>query len=115
MNRIVASLVVALASNLSVVATVRAAAEPAALRFVDSAPFLAGHIYGIDAVDQAETGYGQRLSTTLTPGLRTVRYTCPGRDSAPHAAHLSFVFEAGRGYELVCGANGEAEVRSADC
>ena len=70
---------------------------------------------GIDGIDSQRTVYGERLSADLSSGRRTVWYTCPDQPAMEGGSRMTFDFEAGEVYELVCHAGGGAEIRPAGC
>ena len=88
-----------------------AAAEAASIDFVSDARVV-GARYGIDAIDGQPRFYGQRTSARIAPGLRSIAYACPGGEGV---SRLSYAFETGQTYELVCTAGHVAEVRSTGC
>ena len=91
------------------------APEQARLLFDTARQPYVGTAIGIDGIDSQRTVYGERLSADLAPGRHTVWYTCPDEPAVEGGARLTFDFEAGEGYELVCRAGGEAEIRPAGC
>jgi hypothetical protein len=92
-----------------------AASEQARLVFDTTRQPFAGTAIGIDGIDSERTVYGARMSVDLAPGRRTVWYTCPDEPAMEGGARLTFDFEPGEGYALVCRAGREAEIRPAGC
>ena len=92
-----------------------AAPEQARLVFDTARQPFAGAAIGIDGIDSQRMVYGARLSVDLAPGRHTVWYTCPDEPAMEGGARLTFDFEPGEGYTLVCRAGAEAEIRPADC
>ncbi|HET9775960.1 MAG TPA: hypothetical protein VFP77_05290 [Gemmatimonadaceae bacterium] len=104
----------ALAVLIAATLTSAAAAQQdsnATLSFNSQTWVPSGYAYGIEAIDNEERGSGLRLTADIGAGHKTIWYSCPG---TPEGA-LTFDFEAGRKYELVCNAGVEAEIRSVDC
>ena len=102
-----------LASAL-LVSSLASAAEPATLHFVSPESELVGNTFGMDAIDARALVLDERDSTPLEAGMRTVWYSCPGETAAAGASRMSFAFEAGKRYELVCRAGREATIVEAD-
>jgi hypothetical protein len=100
-------------ASLLMIATATPAAPTASLRFVAADP-LAGISYGIVSVDERRSVYGQRVSTSVLAGTRTVAYTGPGELTTVRGSQMSFDFNAGENYELVCRAGQQALIRRAD-
>jgi hypothetical protein len=90
-------------------------AKDAVLQYVAPFQVLTGVSYGMSAVDSRPLFLDQRASTHVASGLRTVWYSCPNEAPASGGSRLSFEFEPGRVYELVCRAGQQAEIRAADC
>lgn len=88
--------------------------EPASVSFVAEDLALAGIAYGIDAVDALPRVFGDRLSTHVSAGNRTVWYSCPNAPRVEGGSHLTFNFVGGRRYELVCRHGQDAEIRPSD-
>lgn len=111
-------------SGLSILAAAAmAAAQPAPEPAGDSAslvfvaPFrstLAGSLYGLEAIDAAPRVYARRTSTEVAAGERTVWYACPGEAPMAGDTRITFDFEAGHRYELVCQAGMAAQIRQAE-
>lgn len=92
-------------------AAVESTDEAASLAFVSDNQVLVGISYGLDAIDARPRLFGERVAAHLAPGERTVRYSCPG---APDSSALTFNFEAGQRYQLVCQAGKDAVIRKSD-
>jgi hypothetical protein len=90
------------------------AAATASLTFKAKGAALVGTVYGLDAIDDEARVYGQRASAEILAGRRTVSYTCPDAPLGIDGSRLSFDFEAGSHYELVCRAGQQAEIRLVD-
>jgi hypothetical protein len=88
---------------------------PATLAFDSGIEALAGITYGLEAVDEQELAFGQKLATSVPTGTRTVRYSCPANGEGDGNGTLSFEFEAGQKYQLVCLPDAHAEIRAGDC
>jgi hypothetical protein len=101
-------------ASLLMIATAIPAAPTATLQFVDKDMPLAGISYGIDFIDGNRNAFGQRVSTAVPAGTRTVWYTCPGEAPMSSGSRLSFDFKAGERYELVCRTGQDALIRRAD-
>jgi len=86
----------------------------ATLKFVSENRILLGTAYGLDAIDARPRGFGQRLSADLTAGQRTVWYSCPNSPQVGGGSRITFNFESGHSYELVCQAGKEAVIRQTD-
>jgi len=84
----------------------------AVLQYVAPFQALAGISYGLTAVDGQPLILDQRVTTHVDPGVRTVWYSCP---NASGGSRLSFDFQAGQIYELVCREGHPAEIRAAGC
>jgi hypothetical protein len=65
---------------------------------------------GITEVDGQGVPGGPAMSVSLNPGRRTVTYSCPGWFSVDGFPELSYRFEAGVRYELVCEKDPHVEV-----
>ncbi|HET7843884.1 MAG TPA: hypothetical protein VFL14_07020 [Xanthomonadales bacterium] len=88
----------------------------ATLSFVSPEAALIGNAYGINAVDSEARVLDERIDTFVASGLRTVWYACPGEAGPVDGSRMSFEFEPGKHYELVCRAGLEATIReSEDC
>jgi|SRR5690348_3342014 len=87
---------------------------PATLSFSSQTQVLDGYVYGLEAIDGRDLGYGQKVSTDVAAGHSTIQYSCPGESNAGSSV-LTFEFLPGRKYELVCGFGEEAQIRPADC
>lgn len=70
-----------------------------------------GISYGITAVDGQAPILDEQASARISSGLRTVGYYCPNESQPAGGASLSFNFQAGQAYELVCRAAQHAEIR----
>lgn len=114
-------------SSLSVLfaATAFAATGPAAtpsqpssgaaeLKFASENQMLAGIAYGIDAIDAQPRFFDQRVATNVIAGQRTIQYSCPNTPQTDGASQLTYTFEAGHRYELVCQEGHAALIRESD-
>lgn len=90
------------------------APQPATLTFVAPYSALVGNAFGMDAIDSLPLVMDQRHEMKLESGLRTVWYSCPGEAGPKDGSRMSFAFEAGKMYELVCRTGQEAAIREAD-
>jgi hypothetical protein len=90
------------------------AAATASLTFKAKGAVLVGTAYGLDAIDDEPRIYGQRTSAEFLAGRRTVAYTCPDTPIGIDGSRLTFDFQAGSHYELVCRNGQEAEIRVTD-
>lgn len=88
--------------------------KQASLSFVSESQVLAGMVYGIDAIDAQTRIFGQRLAANISAGRRTVWYSCPNAPQMTGGSRLTFDFEAGRRYQLVCRTGKDAEIRLSD-
>ncbi len=88
---------------------------PASLRFVSQGNALDGSVFGIHAVDNQMLPFGQKRSLEFSAGHRVVHYTCPGGALDEAGSELSFDFEAGQQYELVCSISAPAVIRPTGC
>ncbi|HST29030.1 MAG TPA: hypothetical protein VLK26_11760 [Rudaea sp.] len=89
--------------------------SPATLSFNSQTQVLDGYVYGIDAIDGQEFGFGQKLSAAVAAGHRTVQYSCPSSHNGSGKSSLAFDFLPGRKYQLVCNTGADAEIQPADC
>ena len=96
-------------------APVKATSNAAALTFVSENHMLEGTAYGLDAIDSQPRLFGQRFTADVEAGKRTVWYSCPTSPQVTGGSSLTFDFEAGRSYELVCQPGTEAVIRPSDC
>lgn len=88
---------------------------PVSLKFVSQATALDGSVFGIHAVDGQTLPFGQQSSLEFSAGHRVVHYTCPGGAFDASGSELSFEFEAGKQYELVCSISAPAMIRPTGC
>lgn len=88
--------------------------DTAILTFVSENRVLLGIAYGLDAIDAQPRVFGERLSANLTAGQKTVWYSCPNAPQMGGGSRITFNFESGHRYELVCQAGKEAVTRQAD-
>lgn len=102
-------------SGSAAATTTKSVAKPVSLNFV--APFnaLSGISYGIDAVDAQRKVLGDRRTTTVASGVHTVWYSCPNEVAPRDGARITFDFDEGKVYELVCRAGQDAEIREGGC
>ena len=89
-----------------------AQARDASLSYV-SESLLPEIFNGITAVDNRSLIFEQRTNTRVTSGLRTVSYICPNESGSAGGSRISFYFQAGQAYELVCRAGQKAQIRAA--
>lgn len=87
-------------------------AKQASLHYVSGHVIPVGISYGITAVDGQAPILDERASARIASGLRTVGYYCPNESQPAGGARLSFNFQAGQAYELVCRAGRQAEIRA---
>jgi hypothetical protein len=90
------------------------ASETASLVFVAPYRTLSGSLYGFEGIDEAPRVYARRTSTEVVAGERTVWYACPGEAPMAGNTRLTFDFEPGHRYELVCQAGRAALIRQAE-
>ena len=90
-----------------------APARDASLRFVSQSALPVEIFQGLTAVDKRSLILDQRASTRIASGTRTVFYICPDQPQPAGGSRLSFDFQAGQAYELVCRAGQQAEIRPA--
>jgi hypothetical protein len=88
--------------------------EQASLSFASEDQVLAGIAYGIDAIDAMPSILGQRLSASIPAGQRTVWYSCPNEPRMTGGSRITFDFDAGHRYQLVCRPGRGAEIRPSD-
>lgn len=110
--RLLAAVIAALACTATSAAP---SDSPVSLTFRSEAPALDGTVFGIQSIDGQELPYGQKSSLSLAAGLREVRYTCPGATLEASGAVMSYAFEAGQQYELVCSIGAPAVIRPTGC
>lgn len=89
-------------------------ATGASLHYVSASLLPVGISYGITAVDNRPLLVGEQANTRVSSGLRTVSYSCPDEPRLAGGSRLSFDFQAGQAYELVCHAGTQAEIRAAE-
>jgi hypothetical protein len=94
---------------------VKSDANAAGLTFVSESHMLEGTAYGLDAIDSQPRLFGQRFTADVVAGKRTVWYSCPTAPQVTGGSRLTFDFEAGHSYELVCQPGQEAVIRPSDC
>ena len=87
---------------------------PVELKFVSKSSSLLGMLYGLDAIDEKPRLFGQRESATFSAGLRTDWYSCPYQPDMQGGSRITFAFEAGHSYELVCQPGKDAVIRQTD-
>lgn len=84
----------------------------ASLHYVSGNVIAMGISYGITAVDGQAPILDKRESARIASGLHTVGYYCANESRTAGGAWLSFNFQAGRAYELVCRPGQQAEIRA---
>lgn len=89
-------------------------AEPAVLSFVSGEPVAMSAVHGIDAVDGMPRFLDERRSASVSAGLKTISYSCPGMPQTVGGARISFDFAAGGSYELVCEEGQPAVIRQSE-
>ena len=88
--------------------------QDASLSYVSESLLPVGIFYGMTAVDNRPLILDQRENARITSGLRTIFYACPNEPRSAASSRLSFNFQAGQTYELVCRAGQPAEIRAAE-
>jgi hypothetical protein len=87
-------------------------AKEASLHYVSRRVIPVGASYGIMAVDGQAPILDERAGARIASGLHTVGYYCPDQSQAAGGTRLSFNFQAGQAYELICRAGQQAEIRT---
>jgi hypothetical protein len=113
--RLLAVLVAAALTSAATASPPASPDAPVSLKFVSGAPALEGAVFGIQSIDGQDLSIDRKRSLEFAPGQRSVRYTCPGATLDASGAELSFEFEAGQQYELVCSLGAPAVIRATGC
>ena len=86
----------------------------AALGFIAGDTALTGVSFGLTAVDGQSLLWNQRTNTYVASGRRTIWYACPGAEQMSGGSRLTFDFDPGQQYVLVCRSGEEALIRISD-
>lgn len=111
---LIVALALALAGGGPAAAPGKPVADTAKLTFVSGHSLLPDTAGGLDAIDALPRVYGQRGEAEFTAGQRTVWYSCPGAPPMSGGSRLTYTFEAGHRYELVCQEGRDAVIRQSD-